>query len=136
MRKNRMRRIFLIFFLIPCQAFAQNCGSYEYGSLFLQVVVVEEEIDGLPTAVAKNISTSWKQNNVSGTWYNNNFMVGSINRPLSEYFDVQTIDAISILNSLGASGWEAFSHVASQREYPSSVDEWYLKRCLHFAEKT
>ena len=127
---RNMRKLLLIFLLLPFSVLSEACNRFEYGTLSIHTVVVEKEIEGVSTAVHKNLLISWEAGVEIKNWYNNKSLTGKEGKPLKQFFGIQAVSATAILNSLGLIGWEAFSHVVTVQDYPQSGREWQLKRCL------
>lgn len=113
--------------IFPCMAWSHTCQLYEYSNLSVVQVLIKKD----SSIESQKLYVSYNEENAIATWADNEAIAGSIKKPLKQYFGINHIDKINILNSLGKRGWSAFSHqhiVGSEYE---STDNWYLKKCVN-----
>lgn len=103
------------------------CSNWQYASLsFVSDAIVEnKEAKGVYSFVM------WEAPKEYGMWQNNNPLPASknIKTSLTEHFGINTVHAPSLLNKLGASGWEAYGFHATQTSETGNSKEWQFKKC-------
>ena len=104
----------------------EQCSSFKYATLSIDEVLLLDEDRVL---VGTNLSVFWSDGIAAGMWLNDEFLSGNIKSSIKTYFGISNLTAISILNSVGKDGWEAFSHIQNTPEDRQFTNEWYFKKC-------
>ena len=103
----------------------QKCKQWLYSSLsFTATASVEsEELKDVYTFVL------WEAPNEIGMWQSNKPLSGTIDTTLTKHFGVKTVHPLSILNSLGQQGWEAYGFHLTQSQESVKTREWQFRQC-------
>lgn len=121
---NMKEIIFMMLLIITNITYA--CDVYEYSDL--SVVEVKERKNG--KAVAIEYLVIYETEDIFGAWKNNDPYGGFGGKSLKEYFEIEQINGLKILNGLGRSGWKPYSYNESDSGTDQTGKYWLLMRCV------
>ena len=116
---------FIIMILISFNLQANDCTKWEYSQLSLtsKSILNGDVLEKVDTFVF------WNSNNEFGYWQNNEPMGGAIKAKLTEFFSIKTVHSISMLNSLGMKGWEAYGYESTRESETDQHQSWQFRKC-------
>lgn len=65
-----------------------------------------------------------------GIWQDNRVLSGGNGEKLTKFFQIKSVNVALILDSLGASGWEAYSMQKSSDGPENAIYEYEFKKCV------
>ncbi|WP_144394641.1 hypothetical protein [Pleionea sediminis] len=103
----------------------KSCSEWQYASLSFtnRAKIQNDELKDVYTFVF------WNAPNEYGMWQNGKPLSGNIKITLTEYFKIDKVHALSILNKIGTSGWEAYGFHTIQESESDQTRQWQFKKC-------
>jgi hypothetical protein len=122
----RQLTISFLLLLLTSYANAEACDKWQYASLnYGTGSIIKDD-----TLVDVNTVVIWASQNDTLMWQNNKPISANTEKELAVYFGVNSVHPISILNALGAKGWEAYGYQSNNPTINEKSRIWQLKRCV------